>query len=186
MSDTPEAAVLAYQDEEDANVGLGWTPRNLTDLDWAIERHGALQRQIDENNAVLAERIAQLKLRNENNNAQAMRGIAFFAAKIREYANAHRDELLGGGRKKTRDLPSGSVGFRKCGGGLKVVDKDAVLKWCQAQPIETGVLRVKEEPAVDAIKRHYGNTGEVPPGCDVEPEREEVVIKTAASKEIES
>lgn len=172
------APVPAYEDADRPEVNERWSIGSVAELDWALERIAALEAEQASNAAIIEEKIAWLKLRLERINATPANGIAFFKGRIGEYAQAHRDELLGGGKKKSRTLPHGSVGWKKVGGGLKVLDKDALLNWAREQPVELGLVRIKEEPAVDEVKRAFKTNGEVPPGCDVDPERDELVIKT--------
>ena len=171
-----------YVDAEDDTVRDGWRVENVQSLDWALSRIADLEREQAENAAIVEEHIQRLRLRLERLNAKAERGLRFFRSQVQAYADAHRHELLGGGKKKSRALPHGTVGWRKRGGGLTVVDKDALLAWARKQPIEAEVIRIKEEPALDAIKRAFRASGEVPEGCDVEPESEELIIKTTAEE----
>jgi phage host-nuclease inhibitor protein Gam len=174
-----EAAQEAYQDEENPSVGHAWRIENLDSADWALRRLGDLEQEMAENEAIAARRIEEIRIRTSLLNERAMRGAAFFRMRLTEYAERSRTELLKGGKKKTRQLPSGSIAYRSKGGGLVKADADVLLAWAKEQPVELELLRVKEEPAWDAIKKRFEATGEVPPGTDVEPEREEIVIKAA-------
>lgn len=173
----PEAAQEAYQDEENPSVGHAWRIEGLDSADWALRRLGDLEQEIAENEAIAARRIEEIRIRTALLNERAMKGVAFFRARLTDYAERARSELLKGGKTKTRHLPSGSIAWRKKGGGLVKADAEALLAWAREQPIEAELVRIKEEPAWDAIKRRFETTGEVPPGCDVEPEREEISIK---------
>lgn len=177
----PPSPVDGYQDEERPEVAGPWRIESVEQADWALFRLGELERQMQENTLAAEVRIAELRARLAYINAQAQRGADFFRWKLQQYALEAREELLGGGKKKTRDLPSGSISFRSKGGGLQVVDRDALLAWAVEQPVELGLYRVKQEPALDEVKRHFKKTGELPPGTDLEPEREEVVVKPAAA-----
>ena len=172
-----------YVDSEDDSVRDGyWRIENVQSLDWALSRIADLEREQAENAAIVEEHIQRLRLRLERLNAKAERGLRFFRSQVQAYADAHRHELLGGGKKKSRALPHGMVGWRKKGGGLTVVDREALLSWCRKQDVELGLIRIKEEPAVDEVKRAFKSLGEVPPGCDVEEEREELIIKTTSEE----
>lgn len=165
-----------YVDDERPEVQGRWAIENLDAADWALRRLADLQREKAENEAIARRRIEEIQMRLATLNKRAERGIAYFEAKLTEWAKANRAELIPG-KKKTRDLPSGSISFRKKGGGLVVVDEAALLKWAEEQGLEKGLVRIKVEPALSEIKKQLGE-GEVPPGMDVEPEREEVVVKT--------
>lgn len=161
-----------YQDEEDQRATDGWHIQDIETLDWALSRMADLKREIAENESVMEAAIIRLRMRTAKLNERAARGVTFFEGRVREYAEIHRKDLLGGGKKKSRALPHGVVSWRKSGGGFKANDKEALLAWAQKQPVELGFIRFKEEPAWDVIKAHCEKTGEAPPGVDVEPESE--------------
>jgi phage host-nuclease inhibitor protein Gam len=169
----------AYVDAENEAVRDGWRIDNIDSLNWALERLGHLERQRDENAAIVERRIALEKLRLEKLNASLERGIAFFESQITAYAQQNRDALLGKGKKKTRDLPHGSVGWKKVPAKAVLKDEAALLEWAKAQPIEEGWVRTKEEPAWELIKAHVEKTGEELPGTEYQSEDEKVVIKPA-------
>jgi len=86
--------------------------------------------------------------------------------------------LLKGGSKKSRTFPAGSVGWRKVASKLKVVDEAAALDWARADG-NPSLIRVKVELNRAALGEHFKSTGEVPPGCEVEPEGETCYVKVA-------
>lgn len=172
-------AAEGYQDEQDALVREGWRIEDMAQADWALRRLAELHRVVDENEAVLKASIERLKERTKRLNAQHERGIAFFEGKLREFAEPRRAELLTG-KKKSRSLPSGDIGWRSVAEKLAVVDEPAAIEWARTQPVESELLRIKEEVNKAALAAHYRETGEVPPGCDVSPAREEFHVKPAA------
>jgi phage host-nuclease inhibitor protein Gam len=145
-----------------------------------LRRLAELQRTVDENNEVLKASIERLKERTKRLNAQAERGVGFFSGALREYAEANRAELLGGGKKKSRGLPSGDIGWKAVPEKVTVLDEAVAIAWARSQPVESELLRIKEEVNKPALAAHFKETGEVPPGCDVSPAREEFVVKPAA------
>lgn len=189
MAEANEAEVLAaepestpkpvlYQDPENQET---WTPdwriSDLATADWALSRVGDLQREIDENEALAEAARDRITLKTQILNERVHRGVEFFKRHLEAFAQSHRELLLGGGKKKSRSMLHGSLGFRKAGGGLEVQDREALLDWARLQPIESGVLRITEEPNLVEIKREFKRMGELPPGTDLAPETEEVVIK---------
>ena len=172
-----QAVEVEYVDEHDEQARPGWLIEGVDSLDWALSRLAALKREIDENEAVAEAAIARLRARTAKLNERAARGVAFFESRIREYAENHRKDLLGGGKKKSRALPHGVIAWRKSGGGFRVGDRAALLEWAQKQPVELDFVRLKEEPAWDVIKAHCEKTGECPPGVDTEPESETLKIE---------
>lgn len=174
-----QAAAEGYQDEQDALVREGWRIEDMAAADWALRRLAELQRTVAENEAVLKASIERLKERTKRLNAQHERGIAFFEGKLREFAEPRKAELLTG-KKKSRSLPSGDIGWRSVAEKLAVVDEAAAIEWARTQPVESELLRIKEEVNKAALAAHYRESGEVPPGCDVSPAREEFHVKPAA------
>jgi len=172
-----EEASIAYVDEHEPAVTDQWSIGDLSAADWALSRICDLEREIAENNELAEEAIAKIKMRTDLLNERAQRGVAFFKGRLATFAQTHRELLLGGGKKKSRSLLHGSIGFRKTGGSLEVLDKSELLEWARFQPAEFGFVRIKEEPAVDEIKKRFKLTGEVPPGTHLAEEREEVVVK---------
>lgn len=166
-----------YQDDIEEDIGQDWRVKDLVDADWALRRLGELEKEVADNKRIEAADILRVKARTAKLNATAARGVAFFESHLRAYADAHRAELLGSGKKKSRSLQHGSIGWRKTGGKLKVVDAEALLDWARGQPVEENLVRTKEEPAIDEIKRFMKNTGELPPGAELEPEGEEIHLK---------
>lgn len=172
-----DADVTAYVDEEEPRAQDGWHIEDVGALDWALSRVAALQREIRENEAITEAAIARLKVRTATLNARAERGVAFFSGRIQEYAELHRAELLGGGKRKSRALPHGSVAWKKRGGQPVVTDDAKLLEWSIAQPPELGLCRLSWKPAWDIIKENVKKTGEIPPGVDIEPESETFKIE---------
>lgn len=169
----------AYRDEEDADVVAGvWEPKDLAQADWVLMRIGALEREITDNEEVAAKRIAEIEAKTRRLNDKAMRGVSFFRSVLSVFAQKHRELLLGGGKKKSRGLPHGTIGFRKKPGLLRTTDREALLGWAREQPVELELVRVKEEPDLERIKAHAEQEKTLPPGMQWEPETEEIQIRT--------
>lgn len=180
---TPAEAEAPYVDAEEPAVRTGeWRIQALADLDWAMKRRGELEAMQRANDALFKETVERLKLRLERLNKPLQNGVAFFTAAIHAYVITHRTELIGTGRKKSRALLYGTVGFRKSGGGLEVKDADALLAWARTQPVELGYVRITEAPALAEIKRAHKASGELFPGTDLAPESEEFYVKSSEEK----
>lgn len=172
---------VEYQDEEDEAVRGVWAPKSEVDLEFCLRRLGECQAEIAKHKEAYNAEVTRLEMRLEQLNAKAQRGATFFQSVLHNYVQAHRGELLTG-KKKSRDFLHGRVGFRANGGGLEVVDKEALLAWVRQQPVELGFLRITEAPALDEIKRHFKACGEVPPGTDVKPEGEKFYCEPIQEK----
>lgn len=170
-----ENALLLEVDDVDE----GWSIRDLETADWALLRLADLEREVEENTRVTNVHISKLQQRCQALNQTVIRRTEFFRQALAAFAQTHRAALLGSGKKKSRALLHGTLGWRKTGGGLTVTDKEALLEWARAQPVELELVRVKEEPALPEIKRHFASTGELPPGTETSPEVEEFVVKAS-------
>lgn len=172
--------LLGWEELDDERLERdGWHIDSLADADWVLKRLADLRAEVEENKRIEEAAIARIKLKTQALNNRVERGVCFFESKLRDYAEQHRVELLKGGKKKSRSLLHGTLGWRKVGGQLRVVDPDALMQWAVQQPVENGFVRIKEEPAIDEIKRHFKTCGEVPPGMDVTPESEDFFVKPA-------
>lgn len=172
-----------YIDEEAPHVTTGWRVRDIQDADWALSRVQALEAEMSENEALAGAAIERLEFaigrireRTRHLNDRAMRGVTFFRDRVAAWATENRGLLLKGGKKKSRDLIHGRIGWRATGGGLEVVDDVALLGWAKEQPPDLELVRSTEEPAVGLIKKHAKAQGLVPPGMRENPGREELFI----------
>jgi phage host-nuclease inhibitor protein Gam len=168
-----------YRDDEDEAVREDgpWEPSDLNSVDWALKRIGALEKEISDNEEMASRRIQEIHERLGRLNEKAMRGVEFFRKRLEAYAISNRDALLGGGKKKSRGFIHGTVGFRKKPGLLKTVDRAALMAWVRELPVEMELVRMKEEPDLDRIKKHAEEKQLVPPGMQWEPEVEEIQIR---------
>lgn len=173
-----EAEQAAVQESEPEGIDLGWRVTDLLSLDWALEQVAGLERQTAENKEMADRARIRIAAWEATQNEQLARRAAFFKSRVEEFARDNRPGLLVG-KKKSRSFPHGVVQFRSKGGGLVVVDKDAALEWARSQPVELGLVRIKEELAVKEFRAHCEPNGVVPPGCEWADETETVVVTAA-------
>lgn len=174
--------VKGYQDEEDTRAAEGgpWRIDNLIAVDWAFKRLAALEAEVTLNEETALERIREIERRCKRLNERALRGIRFFRGHIQAYAETHKEEMLGGGQRKSRPFLHGTVGWRKKAAGFEVKDAAALLAWAQTQPLELGLTRMEEKPCLPEIKAHAKKEGVVPPGMQATPEADEIQIRVHA------
>lgn len=178
------AAPEPYVDEADPQVRGEWRVQNEGDLDFAFARLAHLEQEVATNEELGVRAIARVEERVRQLNAKADRGIKFFRFRIEEFARNNRDRILGGGKKKSRDYPNGRIAWRKRTGGLVVDDDAALLAWAQSQPMELGLVRIKEAPDLKAIQAFARAHNLVPPGMSERDAGEDVAI-TAIGTELE-
>lgn len=163
-----------------ANSGERWEIDSLATADWALSRIADLEQEIAENDAVLEEHIARLRAKNDALNARAQRGMEFFTWHLQRWAEMNRETLLKGGKRKSRALHHGSIGWRKRPGGLQVIDSSTLLAWAEKQPAELGLVRYTAAPAVREIREWVEKQEELeslPPGLEVVEPKDEFVVK---------
>jgi phage host-nuclease inhibitor protein Gam len=163
-------------------LAQSWQVSTLDECDWALSRLADLEREIAEVEAIAAKRIAEIKGRAQALTEKARKDAEFFRSRVEVFAESRQKELLGTGKKKSRALLHGVLSWRKVGGGLVVADPDRLLAWAQAQPIESGVLRISEAPDLKAIKARHEKDGVIPDGMDLSEERDELTIKAVSSE----
>lgn len=179
--------LATYEDSENPEVSGGWQIETIASADWALCRLAECEAEGEEIERQAEAAIKRIRERAEVLKAKVARGAGFFRYKLAVYAETHRGELLRG-KKKSREFLHGAIGWRRTGGRLRVADKDALLAWLAEQPITSGLYRMKLEPEMAAIQSAFKERGEIPPGCEIEPETDEIKItanapETALAKE---
>jgi hypothetical protein len=172
ISEVPED----YVDDQDPEVRGPWEITSLGSVDWALSRLGECEAEAEEIDAQKVAAFATITARVDKLKLRAARGSAFFRMKLAIWAEKNPD-MIRQGKKKSRTFLHGSIGTRKKGGRLKVIDSVALEAWLKEQPPERGLFRFKIEPEMKEIQKLYSENGECPPGCTEDPEREEIEIK---------
>ena len=171
MSDTDYPDLLAPIDPTEPDPGQegiiheGWKIENVSSLEWALGRLAELKARNEAIDAAATEARKRVEARAEQLTAKVNRGIAYFTAHIEKYATEHRDEILGGGKAKSREFIHGTVGWRKRSGRLVVVDDQALRGWLVEQGDDT-LYRVKIEPEMQLLQARFRSDGVIPPGCE--------------------
>jgi phage host-nuclease inhibitor protein Gam len=171
------AAAVQEPLEADAIARDGaWAPRSIRDVEWALECIAESKAEVADIDAQLEDLITRAKARAEKIKGPAQNRIAFFSGRVAEFAEGHKGDLLVG-KKKSRDFLSGRIGWRKKGGKLVVADKAALADWLSTQ--DPALYRVEVKPEMKALQELAATQGIIPPGCDFEPERDEVYVEAA-------
>ena len=143
----------------------GWKIENVSSLEWALGRVAQLKERYTAIEDAATEARNRVAARAEQLVGKVNRGIAYFTAHIEKYATEHRDEILGGGKAKSREFIHGTVGWRKRSGRLVVVDDQALRGWLVEQGDDT-LYRVKIEPEMQLLQARFRSDGVIPPGCE--------------------
>lgn len=146
-----------------ARVRMPDTPalKNWEEVDLNLKEIGELQRNIEQFEADMNARIADIKLAAELEAKPHQERIKVLEAEIKDYTDQNRDDL---GSKKTKEMGFGKLGFRKstkvslpsAKGKLEEIIrklKNYGMKDCVIQPPEKiDKEALKKYPANDLVK----------------------------------
>lgn len=170
----------SYEDAEDPSVRSDWAAGSepwrihlIGDADFALRRMGELQAEIQQLNDLKNAAISRIETRHRKLVGRAELGVVFFRAQLELWATEHRGMLLAG-KKKSRQLLHGSIGWRSKPAKLEVTNDARLLDWA----IANDMVRRTEKPAMDAIGAYFKKTGDIPPGTDVIDGHEAFEVKT--------
>jgi phage host-nuclease inhibitor protein Gam len=166
----------------DAERAPTWRIDSLGALDWALAKLAGIEREQDENGKLAEAAIFRVRAWLIKENSKLIASEAFFRGHVAAYANEHRAELLGDGKKKTRELPNGKLSWRRSGGGLKVVDEEMAIAWCRSEGLQKFVIQT---PTLDlpGLRHWVSGGGVAPPGTERVPESDNLTI-TATGNEL--
>lgn len=180
-----------YEDN-DADLAPGpheWRVTSLVDADRSLARQKQLCARKAENMALYEAAIARANAWLEKQNKGIEYGLALHRAKVEEWAQSHRAELLKGGKvgAKSRSLPNGRVGWRAKPEKFEVQNKDALAQWAirQDPSLEHGLVDVQPRPVMAEIKRYCQSKNLIPDGVVIEPAREDFVCTPAEDEPAE-
>lgn len=95
--------------------------------------------------------------------------IDYFLRHYEQELEAFARSQLTGDRKSTMLANGIKLSFRRIAPKLEVRDEDAFLDWAKAWLPEA--VKVTESVAKTTVNEHWKDTGEIPQGCEVAPER---------------
>jgi phage host-nuclease inhibitor protein Gam len=159
----------------DGDDTLGTRPgceiHTLASASWAMERMAEARVEVEEIDRMEREALDRVKARCARLRARASGESATWEARIVDWMQRARESILRGS-SKSRSMVHGRVGWREQPERLVVEDADLLALWLREQPVGSPLVRVKVEPVMAEIQRHLKSTGEIPPGCRVEPGRD--------------
>jgi phage host-nuclease inhibitor protein Gam len=171
--------IAEYEDAANPEVRGAWAIETVQSADWALLRKGECEAEIADIDAMEKAAISEIRQRAARLRERAERGVRFFEFKLVEWMEKNRATIVHG-KKKSRPLLHGTVGWRAKPERLEVVHPDMLMAWLAAQPVESGLYRVTLEPEMRAIQERFKTSGEIPPGCEIRPERDEPYTKCEA------
>lgn len=169
----PDSSWLQELLGEETPASPEW-PRTIEDVEKALEWAGEAEREIAEVQARLDAHLAAVRQRALTMTDQPNRRLNGLTARVEAWAEAHRSEVVRG-KSKTRQLLTGSISFRATPEKVVIKDEAAFLAWAQAERLDLVVAKVV--PDKKALNAYFAKSGEIPPGCDVEPASESITVK---------
>jgi hypothetical protein len=150
-----------------------WQARDDHEADWAVLKIKAALVQVAAKEKARAQAIAKWDAYVAKETRQAMHDIAFFEGKLHGYL-LRLVESGTLGRKKSLNLPNGTLQLRTVSATYEVVNADAFQAWCEVQELTDVVVTPKW---AEAKKRFVADsagkavidttTGEYIPGVEV-------------------
>ena len=155
-SATADAEPPEQPQEETPEVPEGFSVRDAATAAWVV-------RKVVEARAY-ASRVREWAA-GELRRAQREEGFIVYryGQQLEQWARRQLEEE--GGRRKSINLPPGTIGFRVEPQRLEVTDEDALLRWCKVH-LPAAVATV-EQVLRGAVKERIRDTGELPEGAQV-------------------
>lgn len=136
-------------------------PQSLPEAHGFMQRLGELAREIDGHEIIMNNRIERIKTEALEKVASLEEELNACAEGLASYAEAHRDELTGGGSRKTVPFLSGVVMWRLPPTSVKISSVDKVLAELKRRGL-TRFVRMKPEPDKEAMLRDQKAAEKVP------------------------
>ena len=135
-------------------------------IDGVLKRLQRLNAEKARNVAVFNAELDVLRVWRDTELDRHEKGIAYLEGLVREVAPRNVDEFVatfGNGKKKSRTLPHGKVGFRAKAATVQVLDEDRAVRWAKGCDVEVKTRQnILKKPVLDYIK----TTGDFPDGED--------------------
>ena len=160
---------------EDAPV-----PADLASAAASLARIGQLQRDLVLSETALAETIADAKKWAEAEAAPLKREMELLTRGLQVFAEARREELTEGGRRKTVKLSTGEIAWRDRPPSVRIRDQGAVIEVLQARQLAR-FIREKLEIDREAMLREPALAATVP-GVVIGSAGEEFVVTPAQAE----
>jgi hypothetical protein len=157
-----------------------WQPRDDNEADWAVMKIKAAKAMVAAKEQERAKAIAKWDAYVEKETRQALRDTTFFEGKLHGYLlRLLESGTLG--RKKSWNLPNGTLQLRTLPATYEVVNEEVFHAWCEAHDLIEVIVKpklgqAKKRFAVDARADKIiidTQTGEYIPGVEVTRQRRE-------------
>ncbi len=171
----PSFLDLLDEDERQRAEELGRdTPTDIeVRLDWLLERIVKRQRQIKRNNGVAEKRALMIEDWRRGENMKLESAIGWFESEVRSLLPPDSKEFEREYGKKSRNLPSGTVGWRRQPDRIEIYDENKLLAWAKLLDLP---ITVKESVSKFEVRKAM-DAGAEPDGVDLIKGLDELYIK---------
>jgi plasmid replication initiation protein len=137
-------------------------------IDWRLRRIRQEREQQLRNTDIARAEIERYTKWLDEANATHQHSIDYLTEQVRMAVLSGYDF----GKKKSRKLPNGTIGFSLKGGGVSITDMAAAVAFAREVGIE-----VKESVGVSKVKEYMESTGKPLPFVEVEEKRDVFYVK---------
>jgi phage host-nuclease inhibitor protein Gam len=149
-------------------------PQNMDQAAEMVARMGAIERELTVAATALAEEVAQAKNKAEASAAPLKAELEMLGRGVHLWAEANRETLTDGGRRKTVRLATGEIAWRALPPSVKLRDTNAVMEALRAHQLGK-FIREKFEIDREAMLREPALAATVP-GVTIASGVEEFVV----------
>ena len=125
-------------------------PKSLDEAAKFLAEIGQEQRATDKIRSGLNAAVDKLKDKAMSDDAPHQEKISQLVEGLFSYAEAHRDELTDGGKRKTVEVPTGTFGWRMTPPAVSLRDVESILENLKALKLKR-FIRTKEEIDKEAM-----------------------------------
>ena len=151
-------------------------PKNLEEAAGFLAEIGQEQRATDKIRSGLNAKVDELKAKAMADGEPHQEKISQLVEGLFAFAEAHRDELTDGGKRKTVEVPTGTFGWRMTPPSVKLRDVESILESLKALKLKR-FIRTKEEVDKEAMLKEP-ETAKTVKGVSIS-QHEEFVAKPA-------
>lgn len=125
-------------------------PKSLEEAAQFLAEIGKEQRASDKIRSALNAKVDELKTQAMTNVEPHQKKVSQLVEGLFAYAEAHRDELTDGGKRKTVEVPTGTFGWRMTPPAVSLRNVKSILKSLKSLGLKR-FIRIKEEVNKEAM-----------------------------------
>jgi phage host-nuclease inhibitor protein Gam len=135
-------------------------------IDGVLKRLRDLEDQRARDLEVYEAQRAVVDLWHDTQQYRAEASRAYLESLIGDVVTRDADEFkltYGSGKKKSRNLPHGTIGFRASKATVNITDQEKAVAWAEANEVEVKVRKeLLKTPAIEFVTAALSTTGELP------------------------